>query len=368
MASQSALEGDRIRSLVTKVDNGAMVDPGERQKALDLFERYECWGPYFRLLNTIITENPRQSESYFIRLAKVQNRYLEDAFAAAESCANMVADLKLGYLRFSEDILPQIIEFEDYIAESTILSAICDYFPTVIDRISCLERLCMLYEKKTHNENRLVATYEKLLLTDPSNVRALRYFKLTYTQSNEWDQVVDILLKLLQAVRQPQEIFRVGQELAAIYLYQMDRPNDALLILDSHCADSPLDTSNIAFDAYQRLADWDGCLKVLRQCLLNVDSERSRAVLHYKIGNFSMQIGRLDDAIENFSKATKIAPEFLDAYEGIIAVKLQQRDWAGVDQWLDGLSKNTQDEKLRSQLQHARSRLRDGMAHADQIQ
>lgn len=366
MTSQSTLEGDRIRSLIAKVDGGAIIDAGERQKALDLFERYECWGPYFRLLNGIITENPRQSESYFIRLARVQNRYLEDAFAAAESCANMVADLKLGYLRFSEDILPQIIEFEDYIAEATILSAICDYLPTVIDRISCLERLCMLYEKKTHNENRLVATYEKLLLTDPSNVRALRYFKLTYTQSNDWDQVVEILLKLLQAVRQPQEIFRVGQELAAIYLYQLDKPAEALTALEAHCADSPLDTSNIAFDAYQRLADWEGCLKVLRQCLLNVDSERSRAILQYKIGNLCLQMGRVEEAVENFSKVTKISPEFLDAYEGIIAVKLQQRDWASVDQWLDSLSSNTQDEKLRNQLQQARSRLRDGMAHADQ--
>jgi hypothetical protein len=80
-----------------------------------------------------------------------------------------------------------------------------------------------------------------------------------------------------------------------------------------------------------------------------------------------MQIGRLEEALDNFSKVTKIAPDFLDAYEGIIAVKLQQRDWASVDQWLDSLSGNTQDEKLRNQLQHARSRLRDGMANADQI-
>ena len=366
MASTLALDGDRIRSLVAKADSGGVTDVAEIQRILDVLEQHECWGPFFRLLGKTISESPKHANDYFVRLARVQNKYLEDAFAAAETCANMVTELQVSYLQFSVDILPQVIDFEDFNSEGTVLSAICDFLPTATDQISCLERLCMLYEKKIHNESRLVATYEKLLQVDPSNVRALRYFKLTYTQSNDWDQVVDTLKKLLVSVRKPQELFRVAQELAAIYLYQLDMPSEAIQILDTYCADSPLDTSTILFDAYQRLADWQGCLRVLRQCLLNVEAEGARTILHQKIAVLNAQIGATGEALDNFSKAIKISPHFLDAIEGIGNIGIQRKDWLLVEQWLGHLADAIIDDRLRIQVQQAQGRLRDGLTHANQ--
>ncbi|MCX6105314.1 MAG: hypothetical protein NTY08_05710 [Proteobacteria bacterium] len=366
MASTLALDGDRIRSLVAKADSGGVTETAERLRILDVLEQHECWGPFFRLLGNTIAESPKHANEYFVRLARVQNKYLEDAFAAAETCANLVAELQVSYLQFSVDMLPQVIDFEDFNAEGTVLSAICDFLPTAADQISCLERLCMLYEKKIHNESRLVATYEKLLQVDPSNVRALRYFKLTFTQSNDWDQVVDTLKKLLVAVRKPQELFRVAQELAAIYLYQLDMPSEAIQTLEIYCSDSPLDTSTILFDAYQRLADWQGCLRVLRQCLLNVEAEGARAILHQKIAVLNAQIGATGEALDNFTKAVKISPPFLDAIEGIVNLAIQRKDWPLVEQWLGHLADAIIDDRLRIQVQQAQGRLRDGLAHANQ--
>ena len=363
MTASLALDGDKIRSMVVRADSGDPIDPNERAKLLDIFEDYECWGPFFRLLSSAIAEAPEKSASNFIRLAKIQNKYLEDAFSAAETCANMVAELKLGYLRFIEEFLPQIVEFEDYIAEATILSSISDFLPSIPDQIACTERLCMLYEKKIHNETRLVSTYEKLLKLDPKNVRALRYFKLSYSQNNEWERVVEILKKLLAAVRQPKELFRVAQELAAIYLYQLDMPNDAIQTIESYCSDSPLDTSTILFDAYQRTSDWHGCLQVLRQSLLSTDSENIRAILHHKIGLLLLQVGSTEEATDNFLKAAKFSPKMLDSIEGIINICLQNKDWPGLDHWLGILADQISDERLRVQVQQAQLRLRDGLSH-----
>ncbi len=355
---------EQVKKLVAEVDAAMPLSAEQRANMLETFEQYECWGPYFRLLKRCI-ENPTTRQlSDYVRLARVQNLYLEDVFAASDTAAMMVAELKLAYPRFSEEVLPQVIEFEDFAAEATILSAVCDRLPAPTDHVACLERLCMLYEKKTHNEQQLGKTYEKLLSIDPRNVKALRYFKLVFTQNNEWEEVVGILKTLITCVNHPQELFRVAQELAAIFLYQLDMAEEAIHVLETYCSDSPLDTSTILYDAYQRLADWQGCLKVLRQCVLNVDDDSGRAVLHYKIGGLLEQTGDLDNARENFAKAATLWPQFLDAIEGVINIGIAKQDWKLVESWLTTLEGRVTDDRLKVQLRQAQKRVEDGQKHA----
>lgn len=365
-APASSPEVEHVRKLVAQLDGGGPLAPALRQEMLETFEQHECWGPYFRLIKKSLQDASVRQLSDFVRLARVQNLYLEDAFAAAETCSALVTEMKVGYQRFSEEVLPQVIEFEDFSTEATILSAIVDRFSAHADHVAALERLCMLYEKKTHNETQLGKTYEKLLGHDPKNVKALRYFKLVFTQNNEWEEVVGILKTLLGCVDHPQELFRVAQELAAIYLYQLDMAEEAINVLETYCAESPLDTSTIAYDAYQRIGDWGGCLKVLRQCLLNVEDDMGRAILHYKIAALNEQMGDLDQALENFTKAAKLWPQFLDAIEGVVNVGVLKQDWKLIQTWLGTLAEHVSDERLRSQLKQAVRRLQDGVDHAAQ--
>ncbi len=350
--------------MVAQVDSGVALSADVRNDILQTFEQYECWGPYFRLIKRSLQDPAARHISDYVRLARVQNLYLEDVFAGAETCAHLVAELSVNYQRFSEEILPHVIEFEDFAAEATILSAVCDRFTIVVDRVACLERLCMLFEKKTHNETQLAKTYERLLAIDPRNVKALRYFKMVFTQNSEWEEVVGILKTLIGCVTHRQELYRVAQELAAIFLYQLDMAEEAINILETHCVESPLDTSTILYDAYQRLANWHGCLKVLRQCLLNVDSDAGRAVLHLKIASLHEQLNELDQALDNFGKASKLWPTFLDPIEGMINVALVKKDWPLVSTWLEHLAVKVEDDKLKAQLRQAIRRVQDGLAHA----
>ena len=359
--SAGTSEVDRVRRLVAQVDAAVPASLEERAELLDVFEQYECWTPFFKILKKNLESTATRQLADYVRLARIQNLYLEDVFAAAETCAAMVTDLKVGYLRFTEEVLLRVIEFEDFPAEATLLSAVCDRFPSKKDVVACLERLCNLYEKKTHNESQLSRTYEQLLATDPRNVKALRYFKLAFTQNNEWEEVVGILRTLLSCVSHPQELFRVAQELAAIYLYQLDMADEAIHVLETHCEGSPLDTSTIMFDAYQRLSNWSGCLKVLRQCLLNVDDDLSRAILHLKIASLHEQLGDLDAALDDFQKSAKLWPTLLDAIEGIITIAAAKKDWALIQTWLKVLQEQVHDERLGAQLKQAARRLQDGL-------
>ena len=357
-------EAEHVRRVVAHVDANQPLNAEARLEALETLEKFECWAPFFRLIKRSIDQPAQRRLADYVRLARVQNLHLEDKFAAAETCAMMVQHLKLSYAQFREEALAKIIDGEDFPAEATILSAISDRLSANPDLVDCLERLCLLYEKKTHNDGLLGKTYERLLAADPHDLKALRYFKLAYTQNNDWEEVVEILKTMMKAVRRPQELFRVAQELAAIYLYQMDRAEDAIKVLKTYCADSPLDTSTILFEAHQRLADWHGCLIVLRQCLLSVEDDFSRAVLHLKIASLHEQLNELDPALENFAKASNLWPDLLDAIEGVVNVATVKKDWQTIQHWLGVLTAKVTDDRLGAQLRQAQKRLQDGLDHA----
>lgn len=355
---------DSVRAAIATVDSGVHQSPNDLAETMSILEQYECWEPYFRLLKRQIDDPNTRQTQHFVRLARVQNLYLEDKFATAETCASLVELQSLTYDEFTETVLPQILDYEDWPTEAAILSAIDGRFLRTEDRISCLERLCVLYEKKTHNEVQLTKTYERLLAADAQNIKALRYFKLVYTQNNEWEEVVGILKTLLSISTRQAEIFRYAQELATIFLYQLDMADEAISVLEAHCSESPLDTSTIHYDAYERLGNWQGCLRVLRECLLNVDNNHSRAIVHFKIATIYEQLNQLDLASENFSKSLKLAPHLLDAFEGGIGVATIRKDWQEVLRLLNALVEQVKDERQIAQIRQAIRRLQDGMNHA----
>ena len=50
MTTNAPEESQRIKALVTRIDDDGAFSELDRQSALDLLEHYECWGPYFRLI------------------------------------------------------------------------------------------------------------------------------------------------------------------------------------------------------------------------------------------------------------------------------------------------------------------------------
>ena len=352
-----------MRRVLDDLKSGRDASPEATLAALDILEQYECWTPFFKLVKRL-TDNPGQRQlQYYVRLARVQNLYLEDVFAAAEAAARLVADMSVSFKELTDDLLPQFIAFEDFAAEATILSAVVDGFRSPVDRVSCLERLCMLYEKKTHNEELLGESYKRLLDADPKNVKALRYFKLVFTQGNEWERVVAVLQTLLEGLTHPLELYRTGQELAAIYLYQLGMAEEAIQVIDTHCAGSPLDTSTILYDAYHRIGNWTGCLTILQALLATVSTDRERSVLHFKMAALEEQAGHLQIALDHYVTSVKLWPECLDGIGAIINLGVQRRDWALVKTWLSTLGSQVRDERLRAQLKQAQIRLQDGLAH-----
>lgn len=357
-------EVTRILELTKKPNLGSFPTLEEGLGALELLAKHECWDPYFRLAKKLLSEHETRSLGIYTQIAKSQNLFLEDVFGASDTCIAAVKELELTYTKFTEDMLSQVLEDEDFAAEATILSGVGPVFRDQSDHIQCLERLCLLYEKKIHNDRLLAETYDKLLTADAGNLKALRYFKLVYTQNNEWEEVSRILRALLKNVTYPQETYRVAQELAAVLLYQLNDAKEALQVLASYCSDSPLDTSTILYDAYETLGDSEGCLKILRECLLNISEDTGRSKVLYKMAVLEEQRGDKTSALKHYVKSFQLWPTLLDAAEGIVSIAIEQKNWALLAETLNSIHEQTQDERLRGQLDQAAKRLKNGVEHA----
>lgn len=312
--------------MIHAISANKLDDESQSIDALDLLESYECWQPFTELINGFIKDPKRRKLIYYVRLARMQNQYTDDIFSAAETCSRAVRDLKLSFERFTQ-VLREVLTEDDWSSEAVILQSTSSKFSDLKDKIDCFERMALLYEKKTHDSDELRNTFEKLLQIDAYNIKALRYYKLVFTQNGEWNEAVSVMQKLLDASKHPQDVYRLAQEMASVYLYHLDKPKQAIETIETYCADSPLDTSMIHYDAYERMGDLDSCIKVIKSCLPKVDSKYNKAVLLFKAGLLEERKNNADDAIGWYKKAIESADHFLEPYEKIAGIHARREAW-----------------------------------------
>lgn len=358
---------DQLTHALKKIESGTLPR-AEEKSVLDILEQYECWEPFITYLHAQISQSSNATVENYIRLARVQALFLEEAFGAAESCAALVKKLGISFATFQTDVLPRILEPDDFASEGLFLQSCYEHFADVADKVAAVERICFIYEKKTFNERLLGKFYTLLRQLDPKNHRALRYFRAVYTQSHDWDKALQVLGAMLEAAKFEQEVIRIALEMAAILLYQMDQPKEAIRYIDAYCSNSPLDTSVVHYDAYARLEDHKGCISVLRQCLLGVDELSERAAIHYRIGQLHELLHEPDLARENYLKAIQLNGNLLDAYESLIVLLINQKDWTEVQKQLLLFQNAIKEDALKDQIEVGLERLKLGLRHADNKQ
>jgi tetratricopeptide (TPR) repeat protein len=325
------------------------------RQALHTLESYECWEPFFALIHHALSLYPEREETY-TQLARVHGVKLGNYQKAADILKDMVNKCRPSLRDFRQRVLPYVLNDNDYAREALILSGIYEFFTEGRDKVLALERLCHLYEKKAPNQDQLSVCFSRLLDLDPENLKALRYFKMLYMQENDWPEVVSILERIVKVVLN-HESYRAAQELAAVYLYQLDNPKEALQVITTHCSGSPLDTSTISYDAYYRLSDWHGCIGVLRSHLPKSEDRQAKAVLHYKIGSIFELIGDMDSAEDNYKIATELQQNFLEPMESLICIYTDRKEWRNLALWLRKLQGEIHSQEQKNKIQDALSRL-----------
>lgn len=350
-----------ISDLVNQITRGAAVGDTHLDPILDKLQDFECWTTYFQLLESQIDNPKKRQIHHYVRTARAYAIHLEDIQKAAKVCVKLMKDIRLGYAEFREKVLQSVIGENEFEQEAVILQAVYPKFRVKEDLIACMERLCLIYEKKKFDEGNLNKSYERLIELDPMNQKALRYFKIVYTQNNQWDKVLQVLQSLFASAKHINDRYRSAQELAAVHLYQMDQPQNAVDIIERYCADSPLNTFAIHYDAYYRLQNWDGCLRVLRAHLKKIEGGLNKAITHLKMGELLERMKRYKEAEENYYKALEYSPRMLEPYERLMDLYLDFKQWDNVLDCLNRLQEAVDDSYLKEKIQEGSARLQHAM-------
>jgi tetratricopeptide (TPR) repeat protein len=331
-------------------------------QVLDVLEAHECWNHWFASVARHCKSRPEESLDDYIRMIRVNIFYLEDVEAGAAASKDLVSSKKMSYVDFRRLVLDKVLESEEYKTESVLLMGVLDMFTNRDDQIAAMERLCFIFEKKAHSEPLLHKFYERLRKTQPENAKALRYFRNLYSQSQDWIAVIDVLKKLLDSAKHKQEVFRYGQELAAVNLYQLGDCKAAIYCIEKYCSGSTLDTSTIHYEAYYRLENFEGCLQVLRSALSSVAEPATQAILHFRMAALYERLNKIKMANEHFKNALDLDNSFFEAIEGLISTSIKLTNWADVSQWLIVLCSRTRSQTLLGQLNAGIFRLQEGLA------
>ncbi|MGE0171823.1 MAG: tetratricopeptide repeat protein [Oligoflexales bacterium] len=348
---------DEIKASVQALASGKTPSPELESKHLKILEEYECWEPMLAYLKRKVSNSKTRNFNDYVKIALVQAQYLENIAGCAETCAQLVVDVRTGFQEFSQKVIDTIFEKENYVDEAVVLRAICDKLPHVSEQVLCLERLCLIYEKKYFNEDMLNATYEKLLQVAPKNAKALRYFKMVFTQNHEWDKVADILETLLENSSHSTDRARLGLELASVNLYQLDSPTSAIQLVEEHCKGGFLDTSTVLFEAYRRLGDLENCIKILQSVVPKAKNDRMKAILFFKIATLHKRLRQWNEAENNYATSIGLDGTFLEAFEGMIEILIAQKKWPLLEDRLGQVADQVQPLDLKKKIGECRQRV-----------
>lgn len=350
-----------ITDLVSAIRKGQISADKQLEPIFDRLQSFECWTSYFHLLEQQIDNPKKRQLEYYVRTARAYSVHLEDIQKAAKVCLKMMKDLRLSYQEFRGKALHAIVDEQDYGNEGVILQAIYPKLKSKEDNIACMERLCLIYEKKKFDEANLNKSYERLIELDPYNQKALRYFKIVYTQNNQWEKVAQVLMNLFTSAKHVNDRYRSAQELAAVYLYQLDAPGNSIDVLEKYCADSPLSTFAIHYEAYYRMQNWEGCLKVLQTQVKRVSGDLNKANLTLRIGETLERLRRPDDAITAYKKVLELAPNMLEPLEKLADIYLRMENWHAVLETLNTLDECLDDQFLKEKVREGIERLQNAM-------
>ena len=159
---------------------------------------------------------------------------MKDVEKALEISSLGISKIKLEFKPFLKQVIEPLVEQLGYKDISRICEGVYLSFKDRASSSQCLEYLCFIYEKKMFNENRLNTSYVRLLEMDPSNIKALKYFKVLYGENQKWHKVSEVLEKLYESSKHPTDKYKFALELASIFVYQLDEPEKAISIIETN--------------------------------------------------------------------------------------------------------------------------------------
>lgn len=335
------------------------------ESLLTTLETYECWDPYIDVIETYL-QSPAldiaTQKEVRVRYAKVLLKYLGRKTETIQTLVELVSGCDVSYKEFARSYLYRLVAKDDYTGEAYLLDHLAFAFNSPGCQVECLERLCFILEKKKFDEKKMHRSFERLLALEPSNKKALLYFKALYSHNGDFQKVAEILTTLLRQQGSTASRYRTAQELASVTLYQLGKPQAAAHILEHHCQGSPLDTQVIRYDCYFQLGIWPKCLQILKNKLRTSTDTKDRAGILFSIGHVQYRARNIVEAKRYFNECYLLDTSQVQAVIKLIEIATELEQPQELMVHLATLFDLTDDPELREEITTTYRRLKQRTA------
>lgn len=344
-----------VQKIVASLKAGDQLTLTQQHEAQQLLTEHECWQPLFQLLDNQLKDGSQDPLDIFLHKIRIEIKYLGEHQLIAKRAREIVKRFGVDFAWFRLRILAAIEG--NWELEADVLKAVWMDFRAQPDRVKCMEKICSLYEKKIPDEHLSQKYHRDLLKIDPKNIFALKYYKMLHSQNCDWERVTDVLRKIMRW-GSLSDTYHAAQELAAVYLYSKNNPQEALRIMKKHCANSPLDKLTILYDIHARLGNDRECVQILKKKLTATRHPATQAQLHIRIAVLREKHGHLDAAVQEYEQAFEKDQGQIEIVEKVIRICLQRDDLRSVLDWLRKLENRATEQEQRARLQRLRNKLK----------
>ncbi|MDP9149687.1 MAG: tetratricopeptide repeat protein, partial [Myxococcota bacterium] len=194
-------------------------------------------------------------------------------------------------------------------------------------RLGCIKR-------EQGQVKQAINNFEKALSVDPTHRVTLEALVSVYTELKEWKQVVAYRRQILDNVLESDERFRMLNEIADVWNDQDKNASRAIEALEEARELQPLNAGLLhkLIALYQATENWSKMIDTLQSIAENeTDPVRKSKFLYTMAQLYRDKEDDQDKAVELFSEALDLNPQYLEAFERINKLLTTKRDWKGLE-------------------------------------
>ncbi|MFW6067333.1 MAG: tetratricopeptide repeat protein [Myxococcota bacterium] len=170
------------------------------------------------------------------------------------------------------------------------------------EKIELLFHAARLWEEKKEKVDRAARAYEKILDTDPQNLRAAEALTPIYEQAKDARKLVGVYEVRLGHSTDPAEKIALLREAGLLYEERLRDPSTAFEKFLQAFATDP--TQDIVREDVERLAeatgDWSRLIDAYNQAIAAAQSEEDHLALRMSFGSVLRKNGNIEDAIAQY--------------------------------------------------------------------
>jgi tetratricopeptide (TPR) repeat protein len=194
-------------------------------------------------------------------------------------------------------------------------------------RLGCVKR-------EQGQAKQAINNFEKALAVDAAHTKTLEALVSLYTELKDWKQVVAYRRQILDNVFEGDERFRMLNEIADVWNDQDKNPLKAIEALEEARELQPTNPGLLhkLIALYQATENWSKMIDTLMAIAEpEKDPVRKSKFLYTMAQLYRDKEGDQDKAVELFSEALDLNPQYLEAFERINKLLTAKKDWKALE-------------------------------------